>query len=321
MKDIYLDNLGYALGSEKNNVAEGSKDYFSPRRSLIDSGFENHYTCSTAQTPYCLAREAVDRIANSLTHKGESITTIDTIIYATCLTRNGNLGSWDIFAETSDVKPLMDFPVSHLQADFHMDKAFVLGINQMACTSLLGSIRVAKSLLISEPDLKKVLCLTADRFPQGAIYEQGFNVISDGAAGCVVRSDGGAYKILDCHHITNGAMAQASDDETAGFYFNYTHRLITESLARAGITIDDVRFFVPQNTNIKAWQVICSLLGFPFEQVLMPTRTAIGHCISGDNIINLDHCEQNNLITSGDIILLPMAGFGLNWSCITLQKV
>lgn len=154
MKDIYLDNFGYALGSEKNNVADGSKDYFSPRSSLINSGFENHYTCSNVQTPYCLAKAAVDKIVNRLIQEDDSITTIDEIIYATCLTRNGNLGSWDTFTETSNVKPLMDFPVSHLQAEFNMDKAFVLGINQMACTSLLGAIRVAKSLLILEPDLK-----------------------------------------------------------------------------------------------------------------------------------------------------------------------
>lgn len=321
MTDIFIDNLGFALGSTKLVVEDNPDRYFSPVSAMLDSGFITHYVCAEQESAYDLARRCTEEVSALLTEKNKSICDMNAIIYATCLTRNGNIGSWEVFAESKDVKSLMDFPASHLQADFSMDDAFVFGLNQMACTSLLGSIRVARNLLIAEPETENVLCLTADRFPLGAKYEQGFNIISDGAAACTVSRSPGAFKILGCHHITNGAMSQANDDETAGFYFNYTHRLIIESLERCRLSIEDVAWIVPQNTSVKAWQVLCSLLGFKFEDVLMPTIGRVGHCISGDNVINLKHSDDINCFESGDIITMPMAGFGLNWSCVILQKV
>ena len=321
LDDIFINDFGYALGSQRCTVAATSDRgaTFSSQALLEESGFEHHYICDNQESPYDLARRAVDNLRAA--RPTRSLEDIDTILYATCLTCNGNIGSWDLFRQTKDVKSLMDFPVSHLQADFNMSKAFVLGLNQTACTSLLASLRVAKALLASEAHLNTVLCLTADRFPNGAVYEQGYNLISDGAACCSISRQKGPFKIIDCHQISNGAMAQASDDETAGFYFNYTHRSVKEVLERNDMVLGDIQWIVPQNTNVKAWQVLCSVLAFDFQKVLMPTRTEIGHCISGDNIINLMVANQREMIRRGDRILMPMAGFGLNWSCVILEKV
>lgn len=321
--DIYLAHFGYAVGENRHSVEETFERgaTFSPAEVLRDSGFSYHHTCAPDSTPYELATRSIEDLARQIPDAERRLESVDAIIYATCLTLNGNIGSWDTFLETKDVKPLMDFPVSHLQCDFNMTRAFVLGVNQTACTSHIGSIRVAKALLQSEPGMNTILCLTADRFPSGAIYEQGYNVISDGAAACFVQRDSGRFRIIDCHHITNGALAQASDDQTAGFYFNYTHRLVTEALERAGLSLDDIRWIVPQNTNIKAWEVLSSVLGFDYARVLTPTREQIGHCISGDNIINLKTADELGCFEPGDRILLPMAGFGLNWSSLLVEKV
>lgn len=319
--DIFINEFGYALGSQRSSVAAAADRgaTFSSQTLLEEAGFAHHYVCETSETPYDLAKRAVDDLRAGRTNR--TLEDIDAILYATCLTCNGNIGSWDQFHQTRDVKSLMDFPVSHLQSDFDMSNAFVMGLNQTACTSLLGSLRVAKALLTSEPHLNTVLCLTADRFPDGAKYEQGYNLISDGAACCSVSRKKGPFKIIDCHQISNGAMAQASDEETAGFYFSYTHRSLTEILRRNDMVLDDIQWIVPQNTNIKAWQVLCSVLAFDFRKILMPTRTEIGHCISGDNIINLKVANERGTIRAGERILMPMAGFGLNWSCVILEKV
>lgn len=319
--DVYIDNFGHALGNQRFSVEQSYKRglTFSSSEILVESGFQYHYVCNGMST-YELAKAAVENLSSSFEKPINDFSHIDGIIYATCLTRNANIGSWETFTESKDVKSLMDFPVSHLQHDFSISNAFVLGVNQMACTSLLGAIRVARAFLHTESDLNNILCLTADRFPEDAIYEQGYNLISDGAAACIVKREPGPFKVVDCHHISNGAMAQASDDETAGFYFNYTYKLLTEMLARNGMSMEDVGWVVPQNTNIKAWQVLSSILNYDFERVLMPTREEIGHCISGDNIINLKTCYDNQQFAQGDYILMPMAGFGLNWSCVMLEK-
>jgi 3-oxoacyl-[acyl-carrier-protein] synthase-3 len=245
----------------------------------------------------------------------------DVLVYSTSLPVNGNVGPLDRYRETRDVKYLMDFPASRLQAEFGLMDAMVVGVNQLACASLIAGIRLATMILNSESDRTRALCVTSDRFPEGALYEQAYNLISDGAAACLVTREPNELRILGGHGITNGAMAFASDDQTIGNYFTYTHRLITELLARHALTITDVSFIVPQNINVVTSQVLSSLLGFDPERVLFPTMPEVGHMISGDNIVNLGHLLRESRFRPGDKILLPMAGYGLNWQCLLLEKV
>ena len=318
---VYIDAIGSALGSQRSSVQEAEQQQLllSPAEVLIDSGFGHHHRCGDDETVLDLACRAAETVL-SAKERSEATSEIDLLCFATCIPANGNIGSNGDFKTSGDVKYLMDFPVSHLQQQLKLDSAQAIGITQMACTSLLGAIRIGASLLSSE-SLDQCLCLTADRFPPGAKYEQSFNLISDGAAACILSREEGEFIYRGAHHITNGAMAQASDDETAGFFFNYTYQLIQETLTKLQMQLGDVHWIVPQNTNAKAWQVMGSLLRFDRERILMPTRSDIGHCISGDNLINLHSCQRDGIFSSGDIILLPMAGYGLNWSCVVLEKV
>jgi 3-oxoacyl-[acyl-carrier-protein] synthase-3 len=168
--------------------------------------------------------------------------------------------------------------------------------------------------------MSRVLCLTSDRFPPGSLYEQSYNLISDGAAACVVSREEGAFEYVGGHQITNGALAAASDDETVGSFFNYTHRAIQETLARSKVASSDLAWVVPQNTNRKAWQILSRLLGIPPERVAMRAIAETAHMISGDNIVNLKALEDEGALRPGDLVLLPMAGYGMNWQCTLLRK-
>jgi 3-oxoacyl-[acyl-carrier-protein] synthase-3 len=315
-KEVYVHSFAACLGNTVQTIeaSQAAGRIFSPVQSYRDSGFDSHRICSPDQTAYDLCRGAVQPIASKL----ESITAI---IYATCLTLNGNIGSTQRFKETRDVKHLMDYPASHLQADFKMENASVIGLNQQACTSMLGSIRVARALLLAEETQNEILCVTADRFPEGAYYEQAYNLISDGAAACIVGTKPKGYRIVAAHALTNGALAQATDDETVGSYFSYAHRLLSEMMEFSGLTMAEMDWVVPQNTNVNAWVILSRLLGTDFEKVYFKTITEVGHIISCDNVVNLMKLEEENLVKSGQKILLFMAGFGLNWQAVILEKV
>ena len=85
--------------------------------------------------------------------------------------------------------------------------------------------------------------------------------------------------------------------------------------------VGDLDWIVPQNTNTKAWQILARLLKFDFSKVFFPTIGEVGHVISGDNIINLKRLADDGLITAGQRALLFMAGYGLNWQCVIVEKV
>ncbi|MGZ3768624.1 MAG: 3-oxoacyl-[acyl-carrier-protein] synthase III C-terminal domain-containing protein [Bdellovibrio sp.] len=315
-KNIYVHSFSSCLGNTSYTVEESQSAgrIFSSAQQYRESGFDRHRICSPEQTAYDLCHGAVAPLAKNLSE-------VTAIVYATCLTLNGNLGSWHRFEESRDVKYLMDYPASHLQADFAMEKASVIGLNQQACTSMLGSIRLARALLLSEDQQKEILCVTADRFPEGAYYEQAYNLISDGAAACIVGSEPKGYKILASHALTNGALAQATDDETVGSYFSYSHRLLTELLEFSGLTINEIDWVIPQNTNINAWVILSRLLGVELEKVFFKSISDVGHIISCDNVVNIQKLEEENLVQSGQKLLLFMAGFGLNWQALILEKV
>lgn len=315
MTEVYVDHLGYALGRHKHSVEESAAAgrIHNAAADFLASGFAWHHVCAETETAYDLARGAVSSI-------GDGLGSPEAIVYATCIPANANLGDPARFAETSDVKHLMDFPVSRLQADLGLEGAFVVGLGQQACTSMLGSLRLAHGLIATDPGIDRVLCVSADRFPPGASYEQAYSLVSDGAAACVVSRAPAAYRLVAAHHLTNGAMVAADDDETVGSYFAYTHRLVTELLAKAGRTADDLDWVVPQNTDAKAWQILGRLLRIDPAKVSCRSLPDVAHVISGDNIINLAALQDHGGVEPGHLLVLTMAGYGMNWQAVLLER-
>jgi 3-oxoacyl-[acyl-carrier-protein] synthase-3 len=313
---IYLHNLSVFLGDQTFTVeeTESRNQLIAKSAGFREAGFSQHRMSSDNQSALDLAIGAIEPIRSELSKT-------DLIVYATCITMNGNIGTAEKFQETRDVKHLMNYPASHVQTHFELEQATVVGLNQQACTSMLGSLRLAKAFLTAESQLQKVLCVSADRFPKGSIYEQAYNLISDGAACCLVSREPKGYKILETHAITNGALVDANDDEVVGCYFAYTHQLVHEVLDKAGLTAKDINWVVPQNTNITAWTILSQLLSIPIERVFFKTIHDYGHIISSDNIANLIALEKTGDMRSGDKVLMFMAGYGMNWQAVLLEKV
>ena len=282
MSDVYVSHLASALGSATQTVeqAEAANQLVSNAKALRDAGFESHHVCPVDENSYQLA-------ARAFTESGIDAGTIDAIIYSTCLPVNGNICDVTKFDCSRDVKHLMHFPASELQAEFGMRNAFVIGLNQQACTGMLGALRLARNMLRGEESLERILCITADRFPQNAKYEQSYNLISDGAAVCLLSREPQGFRLVDVHHITNGAMVDATDDETVGSYFNYTCRLIEEALERAGTVLSEIRWVVPQNTNRKAWQILIRFLGLEPSHASFPSIATHGTVITALTLLHL----------------------------------
>lgn len=313
MDRTYVAGLAYSLGTEKYGVEESAAAgrLQSTAADLSDAGFRWHHVCLPSASSYDLARNAVSELALDAG--------VDAIVYSTCLPRNGNVGDLAAWESTRDVKHLMDFPASRLQADFDLGDAVVFGLNQQGCTGMLGSLRMAAALLGAEPQWQRVLCVTADRFPAGALYEQSYNVISDGAAACVVSAQPQGLRLVSAHQITNGGLHRATNDETVGTFFSYVPRLVRQSVSRAGLSLGDIDWLVPQNTNHSAWLILSRLLGIPYDRVWQSTLADVGHAISADNVINLRALLDTGQVRAGQHIMLVMAGHGLNWQAVILE--
>ncbi len=311
---VYVGQFAHAVGECCESLAEAEQHsrLVSSADALRQGGFVQHHYCGSDTSAYELATRVTQQF-------GRDLGCIDAIVYATCLPENACVGDRAGFVDSGDVRRLMEFPASRLQTDFGLD-APVIGLNQQACTGMLGALRLARNYVVAESEFRRIFCLTADRFPQGARYEQAYNLISDGAAACIVSSDPAEFAILSCHHITNGAQVTSSDDEFVGSYFSYSCDLINQALKKAQLRISDIDWIVPQNTHRDAWRILAGLIGFPYDHVYFGSLPDVGHVISADNIVNLRYLIDEVGIDAGERVLLPMAGYGSNFQSIILER-
>ena len=228
------------------------------------AGFRSHHTCEKGTTAYDLAARAVAGL-------GDLPSPMGAILWATCLPANATMGDDTDFLVSGDVKDLMRYPASRLQAELGLDDAMVVGVGQQACTGLLGTLRLARSLLLSEPDLDPILCLTADRFPHGASYEQAYNLVSDGAVACTVSAEPGPFELLGVHQLTHGGLAYADDDQTVGAFFTHTCTVIERLCDRLGVKPADIDWLVPQNTNVRVAPILARMLDIAEDRVHSPS--------------------------------------------------
>ena len=317
MKDIYIGHFAHVLGdielSVEATIKQGRTLIKDPQ-TFRKAGFEKHHICSPGVSAYDLATATVKQIDTQLQDVGA-------IIYTTALPVNANLGKG--FEQTKDIKDLTDFPASHLQSDFGLNGAWVVGLDQQACTGMLGSLKLAAALLRETPNWKKILCVTADRFPEGSLYEQSYSLISDGASACIVSSEPiiGGFRYIEHYGVTNGGMSKTTDDQTVGSFFPNTVDCINTNVKRAGLKLKDIQWLVTQNINVNAWKITCSpeLLDYDFQQICYPSLHSSGHVISGDCIINTQMLLSSGKIQPEDYVLLYMVGYGLNWQSVILQ--
>lgn len=222
------------------------------------------------------------------------------------------------------MRDLMDFfkyPVSRLQSELDLANASVAGIDQQGCAAIFSSIRLARATLLAEPDVRTVLCVSADRLPHGAPREVVYNLVSDGACAMLVRRDAGRNRILATHQVTKGAFWDSGslENEIIAAYFPTARTVIEETVRKAGVTLDQIRWVIPHNVSLRSWEILLGLIGCPREKLYSANIGRVGHTIAADNFINLRDATDAGLLHKGDLLLLFTFGYGLNWSCMVLE--
>ena len=250
---------------------------------------------------------------------------IGLVLYATALTGSATMAA---SSEAGDgavlrlesVAECFQYPASYLQAELELANAAVAGVDQQGCASLMSALRLGRAMLVAEPELGTVLCVSADVFPPGQPRDLVYNVISDGACAVLLRH-GAPNRILSCAQVTKGSYwdAAAVEHEVIAAYFPTARNLITTALESAGLTLDDIALVIPHNVSRRSWDILRGLLQLPEERVYTDNIARVGHTIASDNILNLRDAIDAGRVKKGDKLLLFTFGFGLNWSCMVVE--
>ncbi len=219
------------------------------------------------------------------------------------------------------VPDLFKYPASVLQSALDLRNASVVGINQVGCVSMFAALRAARALLLSEEDLRSVLCVAADKFPAGHPRDLAYNLVSDGSCAALVRRGASRNRIIACAQVTKGSLwnSEEFENEIIASYFPTAAALIERTLCRAGLKIEDVALVIPHNVSLRSWEILGRLIGCPTDRIYTENIARIGHTIASDTLINLSRATDAGLIKKGDSLLLFTFGYGSNWACMIVE--
>ncbi len=315
-----IAGISYVFPDGTRTVAElaGLSQLESSARTMEAFGFSSVHV-GTSESPYDLAREAVARL---LADRGVDPESVGLLIYG------GTPGTMAFSsADEADratagfcTTDRFKYPGARLQYDLGLTNASVFGLDQLACTTLLGAARIARSLCITE-GIDRVVCVTSEFFPMHAGREAIFNCTSDAACAVLIERNGDRNRLISAATVTKGYYwnTDALRDEVVASYFPTARFVAERTIDMAGWSRDDVDWIIPHNVSLRSWQILSGLLRLPNAKLWSENIAKRGHTLAGDNFINYRDALDAGAIEPGQRVLLFSYGFGAHWTGVAVE--
>lgn len=286
---------------------------------LSSFGFERVHV-AIAESPYDLAVRAASRL---LAEHDVDPDSVDVVLY-------GGAPAATAYAPGGDGGPgherrwhgmtRFEFPGARLQYDLGMTRATVIGLDQFACSTLFGAVRVARALCAAE-GARRVLCVSADFFPADAGREAIFNCTSDAACALLIEGAGERNRILAGEQATKGYYWQCEEKraEIVASYFPTARHVIERVIEHAGWRREDVDWVIPHNVSARSWDILLGLVRLPRARLWGANIGRHGHTLAGDNFINLRDAIDDGSVLPGQRLLLFSFGYGAHWSALAVE--
>lgn len=212
------------------------------------------------------------------------------------------------------------YPATRLQWELGLENATVLGVEQLACTTLFGAVRVARALCLAE-GVERALCVAAEFFPAEAGREAIYNCTSDAACAVLVEREGARNRLVASAHVTKGYYwdADALRDEVVASYFPTARHVMERALAEAGWRAEEVDWVIPHNVSLRSWQILLGLVRLPRARLWDAGVARDGHTLAGDNFINLGDALASGQVRPGEKLLLFSYGYGAHWTALAVE--
>lgn len=166
---------------------------------------------------------------------------------------------------------------------------------------------------------------TAPLFGDGAgavLLEQGtsrqglvcYQLGADGSGGCMLdRPVGGTSRPLTPDLVAAGQHYLKMDGRNV---FKWAIQAVTETielvLRKSNVGVDDVKYFVLHQANIRIIDHAMKVLGIPQDRVFN-NLDRVGNTSAASIPIALDDLNRQGLLESGDLVLMCGFGAGLTW--------
>jgi len=315
-----IAGISYAFPAGSRTVAELAKEQQlnSTSETLQSFGFGS-VNVAVEESPYDLALAASTRL---LDEAGIDRSSVGLLIY-------GGTPGYMAFASAEQAEEgaaglctmsRFKYPASRLQYDLDLPNAWTFAVDQLACTTLLGAARVARSLCLTE-GIERALCVSSDFFPVNAGREAIFNCTSDAACAVLIERNGERNRLVSATTVTKGYYwdVDALRDEIVASYFPTARHVMLKTIADAGWAPGDVDWIIPHNVSMRSWQILSGLIRLPKARLFTDNIARHGHTLAGDNFINYRDAIDGGCIKPGQRVVLFAYGFGAQWTGVAVE--
>ena len=315
-----IAGISYVFPERSRTISElaGDLQLTSSASTMESFGFESVHV-AVAESPYELALAAASKL---LAETGVDRDSIGLLIYG------GTPGSLS-FAAATDAEAAaggvctmsrFKYPATRLQYDLELHNAWPFAIDQLACTTLLGAARIARSMCLTE-GIERALCVSSEFFPANAGREAIFNCTSDAACAILIERNGIRNRLVSATNVTKGYYwdVEAMRDEIVASYFPTARHVLLRTIADAGWEPSDVDWIIPHNVSARSWEILSSLVRLPRARLFSENIARHGHTLAGDNFINYRDALDGGCIQPGQRVVLFSYGFGAHWTGIAVE--
>jgi 3-oxoacyl-[acyl-carrier-protein] synthase-3 len=223
--------------------------------------------------------------------------------------------------------------------------AYAVEYDNVSCGTPVA-LRIARDMLVAEPELQNVLVVAACR--ESYLLDYGnersrfmFN-FGDGAVAGLLVKDGDRNELLRSHGLTDGSLSLqvkvpsgGSVSPNGGYRYLDVHepaamkerldatsldnfvRASRVALERSGLTLADVSFVCALHMKRSMHAALLDVLG------VAPDRAEFlddaGHMSGVDSLLGLDRAARAGKLADGDIVLLLAAGTGYTWAASVVR--
>ncbi len=315
-----IAGISYAFPAGSRSVAElqEQSQLTSSAETLESFGFGRVHVAG-AETPYGLALTAARTV---LADAAVDPATVGLLIYGGT---PGSMAFASADASEDAARGLctmsrFKYPATRLQYELDLANAWTFAVDQMACTTLLGAARLARSLCLTE-GIERALCVSSEFFPVNAGREAIFNCTSDAACAVLIERDGERNRIVSATNVTKGYYwdVEVLRDEIVASYFPTARHVLLRTIADAGWAPGDVDWIIPHNVSTRSWDILSSLLNLPKAKVFSENIARHGHTLAGDNFINYRDALDGGCIKPGQRVVMFSYGFGAHWTGVAVE--
>lgn len=199
------------------------------------------------------------------------------------------------------------------------------GMQLHKCVSSISALRLIERLLRRYPLDARAILLVGEVSDSKELRSLDAGIVGD--VGCAaLLSRCGQHDRLIAEYVrihgefAKGVFLAADAPERVTYDARFQDNLaevVHGSLNKAGISLDQVRYFLPHNVNINSWIRTIQHLELDRERVFLNNIPRYGHCCGADWLINLADVRQ--VLQSGDYYLMVTVGVGGMFGAALMQ--